>query len=251
MIRLYQSTSLILGQDICLDKNPSHHLIRVLRTRTGTDVILFNGDGYEYLAETLDENQKHCQVNIKKKTKIENESSLNITLLQGISRGDRMDTSIQKSTELGAQEIIPVNCQRTGSILKGERAEKKLEHWHKIAVSASEQSGRCIIPTIKPAVDFSQAVQTITSNHKIILVPDTEKSFSSIPQPSNNICILVGPEGGFTQDEIQLATDNDFISISLGPRILRTETAGSACIAAAQTLWGDFCQNKRGTELNY
>ncbi len=248
MIRLYQSTLLNLGQNICLDKNPSHHLIRVLRAKKGTEIILFNGDGCEYLAEILDENSRHCQVNITQKTKIENESSLNITLLQGISRGDRMDICIQKSTELGVQTIIPILCQRTGGSLKGERAEKKLDHWHKIAVSASEQSGRCIIPTIKPAVDFSQAVQTITSNHKIILAPDAEKTISSIPEPRNNICILVGPEGGFTQDEIQLATDNDFISTSLGPRILRTETAGPACIAAAQTLWGDFCQNKIGNK---
>ena len=248
MIRLYQSTLLNLGQNICLDKNPSHHLIRVLRAKKGTEIILFNGDGCEYLAEILDENSKQCQLNITQKTKIENESSLNITLLQGISRGDRMDTCIQKSTELGVQTIIPILCQRTGGNLKGERAEKKLNHWQQIAISASEQSGRCVIPMIKPAINFSQAVQTITSNHKIILAPDAEKSISSIPEPSNNICILVGPEGGFTQDEIQLATDNNFISISLGPRILRTETAGPACIATAQTLWGDFCQSKTGNK---
>ncbi|MDH5388890.1 MAG: 16S rRNA (uracil(1498)-N(3))-methyltransferase [Gammaproteobacteria bacterium] len=240
MIRLYQSTSLTSGQDIHLDKNPSHHLIRVLRTKKGTDIILFNGDGYEYLAETLDENHKHCQVTIKQKIKIDNESSLNITLLQGISRGDRMDISIQKSTELGIQELIPVNCQRSGNILKGERAEKKLTHWQQISISASEQSGRCIIPTIKPTLDFKQAIQTNSPGHKIILVPGAKKSITTIPKPDNKIFILIGPEGGFTKEEIQLAADHGFIAISLGPRILRTETAGPACIAAAQTLWGDF-----------
>lgn len=240
MIRLYQSTPLNLGQDICLDNKSSHHLIRVLRAKKGSDVMLFNGDGHEYLAEIFDENQKQCQVRITQSTKINNESFLNITLLQGISRGDRMDTCIQKSTELGVQTISPIHCQRTGTNLKGERAEKKLSHWQQIMLSACEQSGRCIIPKINPVSDFTQTIQNIQSDQKIILVPDAEKSISAIPTPKDHIYILIGPEGGFTAEEIKLASNNGFTSISLGPRILRTETAGPACIAIAQTLWGDL-----------
>ncbi len=242
MIRLYHSSALDPGQNIALDKKPSHHLIRVLRAKKGSEISLFNGDGYEYLAEILEENTKHCQIRIKAKTRIDNESPLNITLLQGISRGDRMDTCIQKSIELGVHTIIPVLCQRTGTSLKGERAEKKLNHWQQITISACEQSGRCFIPEIKATIDFTQAVQNTHSDHKIILAPGAENTINSIPVPKNNICILIGPEGGFTEEEIQLATDNGFISISLGPRILRTETAGPACIAIAQTLWGDLGQ---------
>lgn len=240
MTRLYHSAALNTGQVISLDKFPSHHLIRVLRARKGSEVILFNGDGYEYLAEVLDENPKQCQLSIKQQTKVDNESSLKITLLQGISRGDRMDSSIQKSVELGVHAIIPVLCQRTGTNLKGERAEKKLNHWQQIVISACEQSGRCIIPEIKSAIDFTQAVQTINADHKLMLAPDAAGNLASVTKPEKELCILIGPEGGFTQEEIKLAADNDFMAVSLGPRILRTETAGPACIAIAQALWGDL-----------
>ena len=240
MIRLYHSLPLKLGQEIGLDKKPSHHLIRVLRARKGSEVILFNGDGHEYLAEILEESSSQCLLQITQTTKIDNESSLNITLLQGISRGDRMDTCIQKSTELGVKSIIPIFCQRTGLKLQGERAEKKLNHWQQIMISACEQSGRCVIPEIKPAIDFTQSLLSTNSDHKIILAPGGESSISTMPAPKNDIYILIGPEGGFTQEEVKQATDNGFTSITLGPRILRTETAGPACIAIAQTLWGDL-----------
>lgn len=240
MIRLYQPASLKPGQDITLDKNPSHHLIRVLRAKKNSEVILFNGDGHEYLAELVDDNQKHCQLHIKKTEEIHNESSLNITLLQGISRGDRMDTCIQKSTELGVNTVIPVICQRTGTSLNSKRAEKKMHHWHQIAISACEQSGRCIIPQIQPVVNFTQVIGNINADQKIILTPTAKNTISKIPAPVNSLCILIGPEGGFTQEEVQLAVENNFTSISLGPRILRTETAGPACITSAQILWGDL-----------
>ena len=240
MTRLYHSASLNAGQVISLDKVPSHHLIRVLRARKGSEVILFNGDGYEYLAEVLDENPRQCQLSIKQQTNVENESSLKITLLQGVSRGDRMDSSIQKSVELGVHAIVPVLCQRTGTILKGERAEKKLNHWQQIVISACEQSGRCIIPEIKSAIDFTQAVQTVTAGHKLMLAPEAAGNIGSVTKPEKELCILIGPEGGFTEEEIKLAIDTDFIAISLGPRVLRTETAGPASIAIAQALWGDL-----------
>lgn len=240
MIRLYHSSSIKAEQTIDLDRNPSHHLIRVLRARKGTEVILFNGDGNEYLAELLDENAKHCQLKIKTAKKITNESPLKINLLQGISRSDRMDTCIQKSIELGAHAITPVFCKRTGSNLKGDRAEKKLNHWKQIAISACEQSGRCIIPQINPASDFLQAIQSIDSDLKLILAPNSGNNLKTVSKPGKDICILIGPEGGFIEEEIKQATDNNFIPVSLGPRILRTETAGPACIAIAQALWGDL-----------
>jgi len=240
MIRLYHSSSFEVGQSIELDRNPSHHLIRVLRSKKGSDVILFNGDGHEYLAELLDENSKHCLLKIKQTAQINNESPLNISLLQGISRSDRMDSCIQKSVELGVQSITPVICQRTTVNIKGERAEKKLNHWQQIVISACEQSGRCVIPEIKPAINFTQAIQSIKSCQKLILDPESNNSMGSLTRPEKDICILIGPEGGFTQEEIKLATDCGFTPVSLGPRILRTETAGPACIAITQSLWGDL-----------
>jgi 16S rRNA (uracil1498-N3)-methyltransferase len=240
MTRLYHSSALSCDQLVSLDKIPSHHLIRVLRARQGEMVTLFNGDGHEYLAEILDENPKHSQLQVKQKTKVDNESSLHITLLQGISRGDRMDTCIQKSIELGVHSIIPLLCQRTGANLKGERAEKKSTHWQQIAISACEQSGRCIVPDIQPAINFSQGLQAIDSKHKLILAPGAANSISTIVRPEKEVYILIGPEGGFTQEEIEQAIGHGFTAISLGPRILRTETAGPACIAIAQALWGDL-----------
>ncbi len=240
MIRLYHSSSFEVGQSIELDRNPSHHLIRVLRRKKGSDVILFNGNGHEYLAELLDENSKHCLLKIKQTTKINNESSLSISLLQGISRSDRMDSCMQKSVELGVQSITPVICQRTTVNLKGERAEKKLNHWQQIVISACEQSGRCIIPEIKPAINFTQAIQSINASQKLILDPESNINMGSLSRPEKDICILIGSEGGFTQEEIKRATDSDFTPVSLGPRILRTETAGPACIAITQSLWGDL-----------
>jgi 16S rRNA (uracil1498-N3)-methyltransferase len=240
MIRLYQASAFEISQTIDLDKNPSHHLVRVLRAKKGVDLVLFNGDGHEYLAELIDDNPRHCRLKIKTKNLINNESPLRINLLQGISRGDRMDSCIQKSIELGAHSIVPIICQRTGVNLKGERAEKKLNHWQQIVISACEQSGRCIIPAIQPAVNFQQAVSNTHCSHKLILAPNTSSSINNIATPENEIFILIGPEGGFTQEEINLAVNNGFTPISLGARILRTETAGPACIAIAQTLWGDL-----------
>ena len=240
MTRFYHPSTIDLDKDIILDKKTSHHLIRVLRTKKGAEVTIFNGNGNEYIAEVLEESTKSCSLRIKSKIKAINESPLKITLLQGVSRGDRMDACIQKSVELGVHNIIPVLCQKTGASLKGERAEKKLNHWQQVIISACEQSGRCFIPEIKPVIDFTQAIQKTQSDHKIILAPNAENTLNTISAPENNVCLLIGPEGGFAADEIQLASDNNFISISLGPRILRTETAGPACIAIAQTLWGDL-----------
>jgi len=240
MIRLYQNTPLEAEQLVNLDKNPSHHLLRVLRAHKGTEVTLFNGDGYEYLADLIDDSSRHCQLQIKEKIKVDNESPLKITLLQGISRGDRMDSCIQKSIELGVDAIIPVHCQRTGTSLKGERAEKKRQHWQQITISACEQSGRCIIPEIRNISSFEQAIQFGKTAGKLILEPGARQSFNSLSKPENEVYILIGPEGGFTDEEIQQAKIKNYTSVSLGPRILRTETAGPACIAIAQILWGDL-----------
>ena len=239
MIRLYQKTTLDSAQLVDLEKIPSHHLIRVLRAKKGCEITLFNGDGNEYLAELLDDNPKHCQLQINQKIKLQNESPLKITLLQGVSRGDRMDTCIQKSIELGVHSIIPVLCQRTGVNLKGDRAEKKLQHWQQIAISACEQSGRGFIPAIETARHFEQAIQ-FDGTGKFILDPYASQTLSSSPKPDLAIQILIGPEGGFTVEEVKQANDNGYTSISLVPRILRTETAGPACIAIAQSLWGDL-----------
>ena len=241
MIRLYQNSALDTAQLVELDKVPSHHLIRVLRAKKGCEVTLFNGDGNDYLAELIDDNARHCQLKILTKTELKNESPLNITLLQGVSRGDRMDSCIQKSIELGVHSIVPVFCHRTGVSLKGDRLKKKVQHWQQVVISACEQSGRAFVPAIEEPCHFEQAIQ-IADRKKFILDPYAKQSLTNLMKPDRAISILIGPEGGFTDDEIKLAQQNEHVSISLGPRILRTETAGPACIAIAQTLWGDLCE---------
>lgn len=238
--RLYHPNPIVPGETIGLDKNSSHHLIRVMRTKKDSDVILFNGDGFEYAATLLDENLKSCSVLVSKKVRTQRESPVRIILLQGISRSDRMDVCIQKSTELGVNAIVPVICERTITKLKDNRAEKKIIHWQQVIISACEQSGRCAIPELQPIATYTQALQAADSSCKLVLAPDSKTGLGNIQTPGDDIYILVGPEGGLTRNEIKFACDMNFKEIQLGPRILRTETTGPACIAAIQTLWGDL-----------
>lgn len=238
--RLYYSGSIETGQTLCLDKNASHHLIRVMRNRINAELLLFNGDSFEYPSTIVDDNVKNCLVQVNEKKLTHCESPQKIALLQGISRSDRMDACLQKSTELGVTSVIPVICNRTTTKLNANRAQKKQQHWQQVIISACEQSGRCVIPELKPIMSYSDALTTSTNDCKLVLSPDSSTGFKDIANPASGITILVGPEGGLTQDELKLAISTDYKEIRLGPRILRTETAGPACITAIQTLWGDL-----------
>lgn len=211
-----------------------------MRAKINTGIILFNGDGFEYTATLLDENMKSCAVAVSDKVPTQRESKLRISLIQGISRNDRMDTCIQKSIELGVSAIIPVICERSTKKLTDNRADKKLSHWKKIIVSACEQSGRCVIPELQPVTSYLHTMQTTRAGCKLILDPASTTGLNDIKNPGEEIYIIAGPEGGLTETEIALAYGMGFKGIHLGPRILRTETAGPACIASIQALWGDF-----------
>ncbi len=238
--RLYYPEHIEPGQTASLDKNTSHHLIRVMRAKKGLHVILFNGDGFEYAATLLDENQKSCALRVDTKIRVQRESPVHTILLQGISRSDRMDACIQKTTELGVNTIIPVLCEHTATRLDEKRAEKKRKHWQQIIISACEQSGRCTIPELHPVTPYAQALQSTDSDCKLVLSLDAKTGLKELQIPEGNITILVGPESGLSQDEIKLAINTNFKEILLGSRILRTETAAPACLAAIQTLWGDL-----------
>lgn len=242
--RLYYPEHIEPGKTISLDKNASHHLVRVIRAKKGTDIVLFNGDGFEYTATLLDENQKNCTLSANTKIQVQRESPIRTILLQGISRSDRMDACIQKSTELGVSTIIPVLCERSTTKLDDKRAKKKIKHWQQIIISACEQSGRCVIPELQPITPYAQALQSADSDFKLVLSPDTKTGLSELQKPEGGITILIGPESGLTQDEIKLAFDMNFKGIQLGPRVLRTETAAPTCLAAIQTLWGDLGRSK-------
>ncbi len=239
--RLYIAEKLSCGDKTQLDKNTSNHLVRVLRTRKNSPLILFNGDGFDYLAVTLDENTKKTTVLIESRTRIDNESNLSITLIQGLSRQHRMETSVQKSVELGVNKIIPVLCQRSNLRLNPEKTSKKLSHWRNVAISASEQSGRCIVPEITDICTLENIAQHFSDQeNKITLQPDAEKSLNEITPKDDSVVIFIGPEGGLNTGELTALKQLGFDTIRFGPRILRTETAGPAVISAMQALWGDF-----------
>jgi 16S rRNA (uracil1498-N3)-methyltransferase len=237
--RTYQNTTLDIGCDIELEEIAAHHLTRVLRLKHGDNIRVFNGNGYEYPADLVLQGKK-VFAHINERLMVDRESSLNITLMQGISKGDRMDTCIQKAVELGVNKIIPVICQRTVVNLKADRREKKLRHWRGIIISACEQSGRNILPELTSISSLAEALTQSDNGLKLTLDPAAKTSFKSFKLESNAITLLIGPEGGLTQSEIDLSVQNHFNATHLGKRILRTETAAIASIAALQTLWGDF-----------
>jgi len=239
--RLYHPAQLHCGETTQLDGNASSHLIKVLRTKQDSPIILFNGNGFDYQCKTLDSNAKKTLIAVEAKTQTSNESNLSITLIQGLSRQDRMEATIQKSVELGVNKIIPVICQRSNSRLANDKKIKKLEHWRKVAISACEQSGRSIIPEVTEIISLND-ISTLLKipAKKFTLNPEANTSLKDITNQQQNIELFIGPEGGLNNDETDFLKKNNFTDIRFGPRILRTETAGPAVISALQMLWGDF-----------
>lgn len=239
--RFYCANKLALGSNVELPDNAAVHAARVLRMQPGDKAILFNGDGYDYLAELSFVRKNAVGAKIISSQLIENESPLKITLLQGISAGDRMDFTIQKAVEMGVSSIQPIPTQRSVVKLSAERAEKRLEHWHNVMISACEQAGRAFVPEIATPVSLAQWFSKKPSfDLGITLAPTATQSLKELSKPTGNICLLIGAEGGLTEDEIGLASLQGFKPVTLGKRILRTETAALAAIAAMQALWGDF-----------
>ena len=223
---------------LTLPEPASSHLVRVLRYRAGTDVTLFNGEGGEFRASLLNENPNAAKLKISEFIDADRESPLRIKLIQGVSRGDHMDTTIQKATELGVAEIFPALCERSLSIKKA-RAEKKHARWQQIAASACEQSGRNRLPVLHEATAFDDAISDVNAGTKMLMDPTATARIGNLEPDEPSVCILCGPEGGLSEREVNAAAARGYNRISFGPRVLRTETAGPALIAAIQTLWGD------------
>ena len=242
MHRFYHSNPLDLNQIIILDEFSSHHALRVMRVKVDDFLILFNGDGFEYRGRVSDINKKTINVEILSKEKNNNESPININLFQSISSNEKMDMVIQKATELGVSSIQPIFTSRSTVKLSLDRIKKRLIHWRQVSISACGQSGRSKIPTIKSPIGFDRFVEGITTNSlNLLLHPDNSKESSNLPNKySGDINIFIGPEGGFSQDEVLLLKKQNCINIQLGSRILRTETAPLAIIAILQYKYGDF-----------
>ena len=239
--RLYHPEELLCGQTTNLDAQASSHLIRVLRTRVGSEVTLFNGDGFNYNCTTLDDNPKKTLLSIESSTLANTESCLDTTLIQGLSRHDRMELTIQKSVELGVNRIIPVICQRSNTRLTKDKRDKKLAHWRKVAISACEQSGRSVLPEITAVLSIDTLAEYLKEEAlRIVLNPRAEISLKDISNNNRSVELFIGSEGGLTDEEIAMLETQRFQNIRFGPRILRTETTGPAVISALQLLWGDF-----------
>lgn len=221
-----------------LDDNAAHHVGKVLRMGAGQDLLLFNGDGHEYAATIVDAGKKHVQVRVNHSQACETESPLRTIIGQVISRGERMDYMIQKAVELGVNEIFPLTSERCEVKLKGDREEKRLTHWQQIAISAAEQCGRATITTIHPIQDFSSWIQQPFDGHSLVLHHRSQQSLTDLPTPQQ-VRLVIGPEGGLSETEIQAASDTGFIETTLGPRVFRTETAPIAVLSTLQWLWGD------------
>ena len=242
MHRFYHSNPLDLNQIIILDEFSSHHALRVMRVKVDDFLVLFNGDGFEYRGRVSDINKKTINVEILSKEKNNSESPININLFQSISSNEKMDMVIQKATELGVSSIQPIFTSRSTIKLSLDRTKKRVIHWKQVSISACEQSGRSKIPTIKLPIEFDQISEGIKTNSlNLLLHPDNLEESSNLPNEySGDINIFIGPEGGFSQDEVLLLKKQNCINIQLGPRILRTETAPLAIIAILQYKYGDF-----------
>lgn len=240
--RLFIDQELITGNIISLDKNASSYLIKVLRLQSGSEINLFNGkpvnNEYGYYRASLKDTGKKTDVEIQDFIPDNNSSPIHITLLQGISKGDHMDITIQKAVELGVTEIIPVICERTVVNLKADRLDKKIKHWNGIVHSACEQSGRNQLLTIHTPVKFEN-IQLQENATGFILQPDSSHSLLN-SEKSSKVSLLIGPEGGFTDNEINSVLSKGYTAVKFGPRILRTETAAISAISIIQSSWGDL-----------
>lgn len=241
-LRFFSDNTLELGATVALSANAAAHATRVMRLNVGDTLVLFNGDGFDYTCELVSIKKNAVLASIQSSQKITVESPLSITLLQGISSGDRMDYTIQKAVELGVTQIQPINTERSVVKLSAERAEKRVEHWQGVVHAACEQSGRGVVPKIGLPMPLSQWLAKHPQNNacRILLNPIGAKRLAELTKPAVEIQLLIGAEGGLSPQEIDTAIAHGFQSIVLGPRILRTETAALTAIASMQTLWGDF-----------
>lgn len=238
--RIYTDQPLTSHSRIALEPEPSRHLAQVLRLSIGAQLHLFNGTGEEYAASIAELGNKQVLVDTAQRVRNESSPTLRIHLMLGISRGERMEYALQKAVELGVSELQPLFTERCMVKLTGKRLTQRLAHWRSLIVNACEQSGRCRIPALFDPLPLAAALRSDRPGVSLLLDPRSRQTLLDLPKPAMTVTLLVGPEGGLSDTERALATGHGFIGISLGPRILRTETAPLAAIAALQTLWGDF-----------
>ena len=227
------------GAQFALAPEAAQHVAKSLRLKTGDSITVFDGRGGEYAATIQRIERDRVDVKVGAWRDVDRESSLEIGLVQGLPEADKMDWIIQKAAELGAAWIQPVVCERSVVRLSGERAQRREAHWQRVAVAACEQCGRDRIPEVRPTLPFPNWLAAPSETPRWLLVPDGE-SISTLAAPESAFELLVGPEGGLSDREQDVARSRGCRPVSLGRRVLRTETASVVALAAIHALWGDF-----------
>jgi 16S rRNA (uracil1498-N3)-methyltransferase len=240
-IRIHAELPLQTGAELALPAQASEHVARVLRLSAGDPLTLFNGDGCDYEASIVTVGKREVIVRIASRQMPDNESPLPLTLAQGVARGDKMDLIVQKATELGVVRIVPLLTERSEVKLDVARAEKRLAHWRAVAGSACEQSGRARLPVIAAALPLQTWLDGLIEDDalRLALLPEATRASRELRFTASGGVLVVGPEGGLGERDTAALRAAGFDGLRLGPRILRTETAGLAALAALQALHGD------------
>lgn len=239
--RFYCPLPLVVGMTVELPPRAAHHAAHVLRLRVGDEITIFGGVGGEYSAAIVGMVRERVTIEIGDHIAVERESPLDITLVQAVSSGDRMDLTIRKAVELGVARIVPVIAARSVVQLSGDRAEKRVRHWEDVVIAACEQCGRNRLPPVDAVLPLAVWIRDAPrAAARWMLSPRAAGTARVLGCPDGAVQLLVGPEGGLADEEERAAAESGFIGIRLGPRILRTETAAPAALAAFAALWGDF-----------
>jgi len=244
LTRMYFPGELEPGRSCTLPPPQAHHALRVLRLKKGGSVVLFNGDGAEYAAVVTEASRDRFALDVTGRETMDREAPFPVILAQAVSSGERMDYTIQKAVELGVAAIQPLEARRSVVRLSGDRARKRLAHWQAVATAACEQCGRNRVPRVLPLMRLDEflagRVARFEGERRVLLSPRSARGLRDLERPAGAIVVLAGPEGGLSPEEERAAVQAGFIPMRLGPRVLRTETAAVAALAAMQALWGDF-----------
>lgn len=240
VIRTHVDAPLAVGAVVTLDEQASGHLVRVLRRQVGDPCVLFNGDGVDYHARLVTASRKGATAEVHEAVAALTESTLDVVLVQALARGEKMDWVLQKATELGVAAIVPVLTERTEVRLGGDRVERRLAHWRGVVAAACEQCGRARLPSLHAPLDLATHAATRDRDRLgLVLDPEASIGLGGLP-PGDRIEVVIGPEGGLSERDLAALGAAGYVGVRLGPRVLRTETAGPAVLAALQVLRGDL-----------
>ena len=240
MTRLYFPDEVPAHGEAMAPAQAAHHLMHVLRARAGDAVVLFDGRGHEYDGVIVHIDRSGVRLRIGDPRPVTRESPLDVVLAQGISSGERMDYTVQKAVELGVSAIQPISMERSVVRLDATRASRRVAHWQSVVIAACEQCGRNRVPRVAPVMGLGAWLAVTPEALRMNLTPDGAMTLQKLSRPIGTVVLLAGPEGGLSARERADAQAAGFVGVRLGPRILRTETAALAALAAMQTLWGDF-----------